>query len=184
MIKYLFLTACIAAPLLLKAQTWNVQTTTTAFQASMFGADVNGTFKGFKGTVFFDPLHPETASISGSVDAATLSSNNNLRDRHLKEKDQFFQVAKYPMVSMKSTKIKKSATGYTGTFDLTLKTVTKSVVIPFTFTKTGANALMKGEIEINRKDWKFGGNTLGMSDKVKLVFELNLSAPFSEKNNQ
>lgn len=183
MIKYLFLTACIAAPLLLKAQTWNVQTANTAFQASMFGADVNGTFKGFKGTVVFDPLHPETASISGSVDAATLSTNNNLRDRHLKEKDQFFQVAKHPRVYMKSTKIEKTAAGYTGTFDLTIKTITKSVVIPFTFTKTGANALMKAAVEINRKDWKFGGNTLGMSDKVELEFELNLSASVSETNN-
>ena len=83
---------------------------------------------------------------------------------------------------MKSTKIEKAAAGYTGTFDLTIKTITKSVVIPFTFTKTGANALMKGAVEINRKDWKFGGSTLGMSDKVKLVFELNLSGPLSENN--
>ncbi|NIJ52258.1 YceI family protein [Dyadobacter arcticus] len=180
MIKYLLLTACIVAPILLKAQTWNVQTASTAFQASMFGADVDGTFKGFKGTIVFDPTHPEAASISGSVDAATLSTNNSLRDRHLKEKDQFFEVAKYPRIAMKSTKIEKTAAGYTGTFDLTLKMVTKKVTIPFTFTKTGPNGVIKGTVEINRKDWKFGGNTLGMSDKVKLDFELNLSAPVSE----
>lgn len=182
MIKYLLIAACILAPILMKAQTWNVQTTSTAFQASMFGVDVDGTFKGFKGTVVFDPLHPETASISGSVDASTLSTSNSLRDRHLKEKDQFFQVSKYPRIAMKSTKIEKAAAGYNGTFDLTIKTITKSVVIPFTFTKTGANALMKGAVEINRKDWKFGGSTLGMSDKVKLVFELNISGPLSENN--
>ncbi|MEO6285790.1 MAG: YceI family protein [Dyadobacter sp.] len=180
MIKYLLLTACIVAPILLKAQTWNVQTANTAFQASMFGADVDGTFKGFKGTIVFDPTHPEAASISGTVDAATLSTNNSLRDRHLKEKDQFFEVAKYPRIAMKSTKIEKTAAGYTGTFDLTLKTVTKKVTIPFTFTKTGRYAAIKGMVEINRKDWKFGGNTLGMSDKVKLDFELNLSVPLSE----
>ncbi|GGM90546.1 polyisoprenoid-binding protein [Dyadobacter beijingensis] len=180
MIQYLLLTACIVAPILLKAQTWTVQTANTSFRTSMFGADVDGTFKGFKGTVIFDPLHPETARISGSVEAATLSTSNRLRDRHLKEKDQFFEVAKYPRIAMKSTKIEKTVTGYTGTFDLTLKTVTKSVFIPFTFTKTGANAVMKAAVEINRKDWKFGGNTLGMSNKVKLDFELNLSAPVSE----
>ena len=180
MIKYLLLTACIIAPFLLKAQTWAVQTATTAFQASMFGANVDGNFKGFKGTVVFDPAHPEAASISGSVDAATLSTSNSLRDSHLKEKDQFFEVVKYPRIVMKSTKIEKAVTGYTGTFDLTLKTVTKKVTIPFTFTKTGPNAVVKGTVEINRKDWKFGGNTLGMSDKVKLDFELSLSSPISE----
>ncbi|WAC13438.1 YceI family protein [Dyadobacter pollutisoli] len=180
MTKYLLLAACIMAPILLKAQTWNVQSTSISFQVSMFGADVDGTFKGFKGTIVFDILRPETASISGSVDAATLSTNNSLRDRHLKEKDQFFEVSKYPKIAMRSTKIEKAPAGYTGTFDLTLKTVTKSVMIPFTFTKTGANAVMRGTVDINRKDWKFGGNTLGMSDKVKLDFELDLSARVSE----
>jgi polyisoprenoid-binding protein YceI len=55
MIKYLLLTACIVAPILLKAQTWTVQTANTSFRASMFGDDVDGAFKGFKGTVVFDP---------------------------------------------------------------------------------------------------------------------------------
>jgi polyisoprenoid-binding protein YceI len=180
MIKYLLLVVCILASNMINAQYWNVQSTNISFQASMFGADVDGTFKGFKGTVIFDPLHPESAGISGSVDAATLFTDNNLRDRHLKEKDQFFEVGKYPRISMKSTRIEKTASGYVGTFDLTLKTVTKSVSIPFRFLKNGANASMKGAAEINRKDWKFGGNTLGMSDKVKLNIELNLSPSISE----
>lgn len=181
MIKYLLIAACIFVPNLVKAQTWDVQSAHISFQASMFGADVGGTFKGFKGTVIFDPLHTETANLSGSVDAATVSTNKNLRDSHLKEKYQFFEVAKYPRVSMKSTKIEKTTSGYIGTFDLTIKTVTRSVRIPFTFLKTGASANIKGDTEINRKDWKFGGNTFGMSDKVKLYFDLNLS-PSIAKN--
>jgi len=175
MIKYLFFAICILAPNFTKAQTWNVLSSNMSFRASMFGADVEGTIKGFKGTVIFDPLHPESARISGSVDAATVFTNNSLRDRHLKEKDQFFEVARYPKISMRSAQIEKTTLGYTGTFDLTLKTITKSVMIPFTFQKKGANAIIKADVEINRKDWKFGGNTLGMSDKVKLNFELNLS---------
>lgn len=180
MIKYLLFTACIFAPNLLKAQTWHVQFADISFLASMFGADVKGTFKGFKGTVIFDPLHPETATIAGSVDAATIFTDNNLRDRHLKEKDQFFEVTKFPKISMKSTKVERTTSGYVGTFDLTLKTVTRSIKIPFTFHKTGANANVKGTAEINRKDWKFGGNTLGMSEKVKLNFDLHLSPSLSE----
>ena len=175
MIKYLFIAVCILASNFTKAQTWNVQSSNMSFRASMFGADVDGAFKGFKGTVIFDPLHPESARISGSVEAATVSTNNSLRDRHLKEKDQFFEVSKFPKISMRSTKIEKTASGFKGTFDLTLKTITKSVMIPFTFLKTGPNAMIEAHVEINRKDWKFGGNTIGMSDTVKLNFELNLS---------
>jgi polyisoprenoid-binding protein YceI len=180
MIKHLLVSIFILVPVMLKAQTWNVQSTHFSFQASMFGVDVDGTFKGFKGSVVFDPAHPETATIAGSVDAATLSTNNNLRDRHLKEKDQFFEVAKYPRISMKAVKIEKASPGYIGTFDLTLKTVTKSMRVPFSFTKNGIDAVIRGAVEMNRKDWKFGGNTLGMSDKVTLNFVLNLSTPNAE----
>ncbi|WP_159467026.1 YceI family protein [Dyadobacter sp. 3J3] len=174
--KILFAFCLLISPFS-KAQNWTVQSAKISFQASMFGADVNGTFNGFKGTIIFDPANPGAANIAGTVETATISTNNNLRDRHLKEKDQFFEITKYPRIGMKSTKIEKSSNGYSGTFDLTLKSVTKMVQIPFTFTKTGANAIMKGNAEINRKDWKFGGNTLGMSDKVILNFELNLSGP-------
>ena len=161
----------------MKAQTWTVVSTNMSFRASMFGADVEGTLKGFKGSVIFDPAHPESAAISGSVDAATVFTDNSLRDRHLKEKDNFFEVAKYPRISMKSTKIVKTAAGFSGTFDFTLKSVTKSIEIPFIFSKTGQNATIKAATNLNRKDWKFGGNTFGMSDNVTINIALNLTSP-------
>jgi polyisoprenoid-binding protein YceI len=164
----------VLPPTLTYAQSWTISSANTSFTVKMFGVGVEGTFKGFHGKVDFDPDHLAQSSISGSVDATTLDTDNALRDRHLKEKEDFFQVARYPRVSMQSTKIEKSGSGYVGTFTLQLKSVTKSVRIPFTFQENGSTAVLAGSVRIDRTDWQFGGNTLGMSDEVKLDLKLNL----------
>ncbi len=168
------LLAALAFSSLTYGQSWIPTAARTTFTAKMFGVKVVGNFKGFKGNINFDPSNLAQSSISGSVDAATVDTDNSLRDGHLREKDDFFQVEKYPRVTLKSTKIEKSGSGYVGTFDLTLKNVTKSLKIPFTFQESGSTATLEGSTELDRTDWKFGGNTLGMSDDVKLNLKVNL----------
>ena len=155
------------------AQKWTPTTGTAKFSTKMLGVGVDGTFKGIKASIDFNAENPANSSIVASVDAATVSTNNGLRDTHMKEKPEFFEVAKYPTVSLKSTAIVKNGTSYIGTFNFTIKNVTKPVKIPFTFTQTGDKATFVASFEINRKDWNFGGNTMGMSDKVKLSLSLN-----------
>ncbi len=172
--RKLLLLVALAASSLSYGQSWTPTAARTAFTAKMFGVKVVGTFKGFKGNVKFDPNNLAQSSISGSVDAATVDTDNSLRDGHLREKEDFFQVAKYPRVTLKSTKIEKSGSGYVGTFDLMLRNVTKSLTIPFTFTQSGTTAVLEGTGKMDRTDWDFGGNTLGMSDDVKLDLKVNL----------
>ena len=172
--RTLFLLAALAVSSLSYGQSWTPTAARTAFTAKMFGIRVVGTFKGFKGNINFDPSNPAQSSISGSVDAATVDTDNSMRDGHLREKEDFFQAEKYPKITLKSTKIEKSGSGYVGTFDLTLKNVTKSLKIPFTFKENGTTATLEGSTELDRTDWKFGGNTLGMSDDVTLDLKVNL----------
>ncbi len=77
-------------------------------------------------------------------------------------------------MSLKSTSILKNGSDYTGTFDFTIKGITKSIKIPFSFTQTGNKGTFKAKFDINRKDWKIGGNTLGMADKVTINLSLNV----------
>ena len=172
--RTLFLLAAMALSSLSYGQSWTPTAARTTFTAKMFGVRVVGNFKGFKGNINFDPANLAQSSISGSVDASTVDTDNSMRDGHLREKEDFFQVEKYPKISLKSTKIEKSGSGYVGTFDLTLKNVTKSLKIPFTFTESGSTATLEGSAKLDRTDWKFGGNTLGMSDDVKLDLKVNL----------
>ena len=155
------------------AQKWTPTTGTAKFSTKMLGVGVNGSFKGIKANIDFNSENPTNSSIFASVDATTVFTDNSLRDTHMREKPEFFEVAKYPTVSLKSTAIVKNGTSYIGTFNFTIKNVTKPVKIPFTFTQTGDKATFVASFEINRNDWNFGGNTMGMSDKVKLNLSLN-----------
>ena len=172
--RKLFLLAALALSSLSYGQSWTPTAARTAFTAKMFGVRVVGTFKGFKGDIRFNPDNLAQSSISGSVDASTVDTDNSMRDGHLREKDDFFQVEKYPRVSLKSTKIEKSGSDYVGTFDLRLKDVTRSLKIPFTFKESGSTATLEGSAKLDRTDWNFGGNTLGMSDDVTLDLKVNL----------
>jgi polyisoprenoid-binding protein YceI len=55
------------------------------------------------------------------------------RDKHLRTAD-FFEVEKYPEMTFKSTKVERKGKAYILTGDLTLKGVTKQVVLPFSIT--------------------------------------------------
>jgi len=64
-----------------------------------------------------------------SIDASTINTDNERRDGHLRSAD-FFEVEKYPTVTFKSTKVKKTGEGtFEVTGDLTMRGVTKPVVL-------------------------------------------------------
>ncbi|MFN8353995.1 MAG: YceI family protein [Spirosomataceae bacterium] len=154
-------------------QAWKPITASVTFKVKMFGVAVEGSFKGLAGSIQFDPEHLNKASIMASIDTRTLDTDNSLRNKHLREKEEFFNVAKYPSITMKSTKIEKTAEGFVGYFDLTIKSVTKNVKVPFRFTPNGTNATFAGTFTINRREWEVGGGTLGMSNDVSVTILVN-----------
>jgi polyisoprenoid-binding protein YceI len=155
------------------AQNWKPTTANVSFKLKMLGATVEGKFKGFAGVLKFDPDNVANSSLSASVDATTLDTDNNLRNKHLKEKSEFFNVAKYPTLKMKTTKIEKDGSNFVGYFDLTIKETTKLVKVPFTFKQEGDKATFQGSAVINRRDWSVGGGTWGMSDNVTFSIVVN-----------
>lgn len=155
------------------AQNWKPTNANVFFKLKMLGATVEGKFKGFSGTLKFDPNNLASSSLNASVDATTLDTDNNLRNKHLKEKEDFFNVEKYPLLKMKTTKIEKEGNNFVGYFDLTIKETTKLVKIPFTFKQEGNNATFQGSAVINRRDWSVGGGTWGMSDNVTFTIAVN-----------
>jgi polyisoprenoid-binding protein YceI len=155
------------------AQDWKPSTYVVKFKLKMLGLGVNGKFNGLK--VKLNTANGEIKAISATVDANTVNTDNSLRDKHLKEKPEFFQVEKYPVLTLTSTQITKSiGNAYAGIFNITIKDVTKAVKIPFTMEENGETALLKANFNIDRKTWNFGGDTPGMSDKVEISLTLNL----------
>jgi polyisoprenoid-binding protein YceI len=105
---------------------------------------------------------------------STLNTDNGLRNSHLKDKPEYFDVAKYPTIKMKTTKIIKEGSNFIGYFDLTMKDKTKNIKIPILFAQEGETATLQGSTIINRRDWEVGGQSLGMSNDVTFTIVVNV----------
>ena len=96
----------------------------------MMVSDVRGAFDKYTGAINVDDKDLTRSTVSVDIDMASVNTKVAKRDGHLKSPD-FFDVAKFPKMTFKSTKIEKGAKPNTFkvTGDLTLKGVTKPVVL-------------------------------------------------------
>ena len=84
-------------------------------------SEVEGNFKGFSGSMTASKPDFTDAQIEFSVDVNTISTDNEMRDKHLKS-DDFFNAEKYPAMTFKSISFKKiSAKAYELTGNLTIR---------------------------------------------------------------
>jgi polyisoprenoid-binding protein YceI len=134
---------------------------------------VHGSFHAVSGTIKFDAANPAKSSVEATIDVTSVDTGLAARDTHLKSAD-FFDAAKFPTMTFKSTSVAKTAGGYAVTGDLTLHGVTKPVVLaleapgkPETDSKGKAHRGFVATTSLNRKDFglKWGG-TLPSGDAM------------------
>jgi len=124
------LLAALAAPSSALAAPYEVDTGHSAvlFGATHFGAGVTfGRFNEFSGS--YDADGDTLKDFSLTIKAESVDSNLKKRDDHLRSPD-FFNVAEFPVITFKSTKVAKADKGWSVTGDLMLHGVTKSITIP------------------------------------------------------
>ena len=139
------------------------------------GIGTGGTISGLEASVKFNPADLATSTLEASVETNTINTGNSSRDEHLRT-DDFFDVAHYPKITLKSTAFKhKSGNNYTGTFDLTIKNKTKPVEIPFTYTDKGSSIVLNGTFKLNRLDYGIGGSSLIMSNDVTVIIDAEVA---------
>jgi polyisoprenoid-binding protein YceI len=150
------------------AQVTKIKSADITFKIKNAGLTVDGKFAGFSAQIQFDPARLSESHIQASVDTKTIDTGIGLRDNHLR-KEEYFGVDKFPKIQMNSVKfVAKGGNAYVGTFQLTIKNVTKSVEIPFTFTENNGLSEFKGSFTINRRNYNVGGNSWTMVDNVIL----------------
>lgn len=132
---------------------------------------VHGSFTGLKSTFQFDPNDLPGSYIKATIDPATVTTGNWLRNDHLRNEDQFLNVSKYPLLGFTSTKIEKTSTGFKALGNLSLKGITKPIEIPFTFSSSGNSGSFKGQFAIQRMDYNIGtkGGTVGNTIKISIA---------------
>jgi len=143
-----------------------------------FGINTGGSFDGLKGSINFDAANLASASFNVTVDAASVDTDMDARDKHLR-KEEYFDVEKYPTISFKSSKITKTnKEGFLYMFGtLTIKGVSKEISFPFTHTAKDGGLLFDGEFKINRRDYGVGGKSFSMADELTVHLQI-----FAKKN--
>lgn len=128
------------------------------FSISNLGFNVTGSFGGIEGAILFDPQNTTGSHFDVSVDAATVNTDNDLRDDHLK-KESYFDVSNYPRIKLISEKISrgKGSNAFVFSGQLTIKGKSKTITFPFTATPNADGYLFKGNFKINRRDFGVGG---------------------------
>lgn len=125
-----------------------------------------GGFTMFDGVVDLVNGKPEESSVSVNIDTNTLFADDPKLTDHLKSPD-FFDVAKFPKATFKSTKIEagaKEPNNYTITGDLDLHGIKKSIQFPAKIDVTDNDVTVKVSFRLNRKD--FGMMYPGKADDL------------------
>ena len=115
---------------------------------------LTGRFDKFAGTFSYDPKAPEASKVNVEIDTASVSSNHAERDKHLRNTD-FLDVEKFPKATFVSKKVEPAGEGKAKiTGDLTLRDVTKEVVIDAEYIGGGADP--------------WGGNRVGFAGTTSI----------------
>jgi polyisoprenoid-binding protein YceI len=138
--------------------------TQIGFKAKHVVGKVPGRFTKFSGTFTYDPKNPKAWKTEATIDAASINTDVEQRDTHLKS-DAFFDVAKCPTITFKSSKV-TDVKGDTFKLqgDLTMHCVTKPVTLDVEANGTGKDpwgnesASFSATTKVNRKDWGISWN--------------------------
>ncbi|ACF12621.1 YceI family protein [Chloroherpeton thalassium ATCC 35110] len=152
--------------------------------------DVEGAFKSYDGKVVSENEDFSGSKINFTIDVASIDTDNEKRDEHLKAAD-FFNADKYPHITFESKSFEKvSGKKYKLVGDLTIKGVTKEVALEVIYNGTvnspmgGIKAGFKITGEINRFDYglewnklmETGGAIIGETVSITCNIELNKEA--------
>ena len=184
-----FASAASAAPLTFDIDKVHSQ---VGFSIRHFFSKVPGQFKDFSGTIVMDPKAPAASSVDVTIQAASIFTDNERRDGHLRSPD-FFAADSFPTLTFKSTKVAPAGKDkYKVTGDLTMRGVTKSVVLDVEFLGMGQVAIggqamgtkagFDATTSVNRHDFGInwnktldpGGVMLGEDVAISLHIEANL----------
>ena len=186
MVVVLTFLLAIPASAVLAADEYNLDTSHTSVEFTakhMVLSKVKGSFADVTGVIMYDEKDITKSSVDVVIKVASINTNDQKRDGHLMSPD-FFDAAKYPDITFKSTKIEQTKKGLVMSGMLTIRGVSKEVSMPFELTETLTDpwgAVRFGaetKLEIDRQDYGVSWNKvldnggLVVSNKVKIEISL------------
>jgi polyisoprenoid-binding protein YceI len=167
--------------------TWTIDQSHSLAEFSvrhMMVSTTRGQFQTVEGSLQINESDLTQSSVDVTIDVASLTTRDEKRDEHLRSAD-FFDATTFPTITFKSTGIEqKKSDKYLVHGDLTIRGVTRPVVLETEFNGFGTSpwgqtvAGFEADTEISRKDfgleWNVALETGGVlvGDKVKIHIEV------------
>jgi polyisoprenoid-binding protein YceI len=150
-----------------------------AFVTKQMGVPVDGKFKRFDAKIDFDPKKPEAGQVAITIDTGSAAIGVPETDAEM-PKPIWFNVAKFPQASFKSSAIKGLGGGkFEVAGKLDIKGNLRDIVVPVQITQAGANSTASGSFVIKRLDFKIGeaewADTTVVANDVTVKFKLALT---------
>ncbi|WP_440225378.1 YceI family protein [Dokdonella sp. MW10] len=175
--------AAVAAPVTYTIDPGHTQ---TVFSWSHFGlSNPTANFDKIEGTLTYDAADPTKSSVDVTIAVDSINSHVKKFDEHLKS-DDFFDAAKFPTITFKSTKVEKgsAADTFKVTGDVTLKGIKKSVTIDAKLNSAGEHPMKKvpaigfdGTLHLKRSDFGVDKYVPNVSDEVLVRITTEATVP-------
>ena len=168
--------------------TWNIDPThsTAEFAVKhMMVSTVKGRFKSLSGGIIVNEVDPTRSVVEAAIDVASVDTGAEQRDEHLRS-DDFFNAARYPQITFRSTRISGSGEAWKLEGDLTIRDVTRPVVLDVEFEGRapdaygGERAGFIATTKIRRSEFGVNWNSLieaggvAVSDTVKITLNIEV----------
>jgi polyisoprenoid-binding protein YceI len=149
------------------------------FVTKQMGVPVEGKFRTFAATLDLDPKKPESGSISVQITMLSGLLGVAEADAEL-PKPIWFDVAKFPEATFKSTSIKSHGNGkFMVNGQLTIKGIARDLAVPVSITQAGPNSTATGTFVVKRLDHTIGQNewtdTTVVANDVQVKFKLTFT---------
>lgn len=129
----------------------------------MVVATVKGNFRDFDISVSYDPDDLSNSSVETTIDVASIFTDNEGRDNHLRGAE-FFDAENYPKITFRSERVEKREDGLVAIGNLTLRGVTREIELPFelngpvTGMQGGKHYGVDATMKLNRQDFGVSWN--------------------------
>lgn len=167
--------------------------TEIGFVARHMLSKARGRFTEFDGSIVIGET-PQDSRVEVEIDATSITTNQGMRDDHLRSGD-FLEAETYPKLTFKSTEVRPTGgNGFELVGDLTIKGVTREVVLEAEFLGSGPGlqggtvAAFSAKTEIEREDWDMSWNvaveTGGLLVGKKVRIEIDVEALLPDEDAQ
>ncbi|ENW50680.1 hypothetical protein F917_02116 [Acinetobacter baumannii NIPH 67] len=163
--------------------------TATVFSWNHFGFSTpSANFSDIQGVIKVDNAKPANSSVNVTIPLSSVNTNVPALDKEFQE-EAWFNAAKYPNITFKSTKVEtKDKKHFKITGDLTVKGITKPVVLDAVLNKQGEHPMAKvpaigfnATTSFNRSDFGLGNYVPNVGDKITVNITTEATAASSAK---